>query len=159
MIMADTPHMDILLVEDNPVHARIMMRALELGEDDQVHHVEDGADALAYLHVEDNGNGNGNGNGGDGEADSAELPDLVLLDLQLPTVDGFEVLEAMRQSDATRHVPVIVISTSDQQHDIARAYGAGANAFLIKPADFGRFIEQMKALRQFWCEAAELPET
>ena len=143
--MAQHGSMVVLLVEDDAVHARMIRRAFrDTRHADTVVHLSSGEAALDYLlrpkepHV---------------------APDLVLLDLQLPEADGFDVLQAVRSDQQTRTIPVVVVSTSDRQEDVFRSYRLGANACVAKSADFEAFVRRIRALRDFWGLAAELPLT
>lgn len=138
----------ILLVEDDLIHARIIRRAISDGHrPDHVMHVTDGKPALDILL------------GGDAEAaDSETLPDLVLLDLQLPDTNGFEVLAAVKSANAMQRVPVVVISSSDQRQDVMRSYQLGANAYIVKPADYETFVENMTVMCRFWGSVVQMPD-
>ncbi len=132
----------ILLVEDNPADATIALELLKMHpEVRRVQVARDGADALARLR----------GEGGD-----LVRPDLVLLDLRLPKVDGREVLTAARADPALRTLPIVVLSGSDAPEDVEGAYRAGASAYLVKPLDFARLDAMIGALVQFWLVHAEL---
>jgi len=135
--------MNVLLIEDDPVHVRLIRRAF--GEDDhcRLQTVDSGDKALARLLDPDAANG--------------DLPDLILLDLRLPTIDGFDVLDALRHDERTRRVPIVIISTSSRLEDIDRSYALGANAYVCKHSDFSELTRNIKMLRSFWLEAAELP--
>ena len=124
----------ILLVEDNPDDVELTMMALQ--EENIANRVEvarDGAEALAYLEDEDN-----------------ELPLLVLLDLRLPRLSGDEVLQRMRANPRTRIVPVVVLTSSQEEADLHASYDHGANAYVRKPVDFDRFTEVVRQLGLFW---------
>ena len=83
-------------------------------------------------------------------------PDLILLDLNLPRKDGREVLKEIRQDDALRHIPVVILSTSQAEQDILHSYRLGANAFITKPVEIDQFFEAMRSLEQFWLTVAKL---
>ncbi len=121
----------ILLVEDEPAHAEIARRSLASLA--FLEHVPDGEAALAWL-----------------RRPGAPRPALVLLDLRLPRMDGLEVLAAMKSDPALARLPVIVMSTSAAERDLARAYDRHANAYLVKPLDFARFMAQLRSLAEFW---------
>ncbi len=160
----DTPLSKIMLVEDDPVHARIMRRAFESPQSaDQIVHLSDGESAMAALFPSSR----------DMEADapmpslatsdpvadtSAGLPSIILLDLRLPVVDGFDVLQAIRSNQRTRNIPVIVVSTSERTGDIRECYKLGANAYITKPVDYTSFLEKLRSLKDFWLKSAELPD-
>lgn len=123
----------ILLVEDNPDDRDLTMRALRknfIGN--HVAFAEDGAEALRHLE------------------ETATLPELVLLDLKLPKVDGLEVLRALRSNPRTRHVPVVVLTSSDEERDLVDSYELGANSYIRKPVDFEQFQEAVRILGLYW---------
>lgn len=158
----------ILLVEDDPVHARIMRKAFEGSpQREQIIHLSDGESALKALQLNDfspnadtapDPTGNPSQVSQESDEEDDKLPSLILLDLRLPAVDGFEVLQAIRSNPRTRKIPVIVVSTSERQGDISHCYQLGANAYITKPVDYNIFIEKLRALRQFWLVSAELPD-
>jgi CheY-like chemotaxis protein len=135
----------ILLVEDNPDDEELTVRALRkegVGNDIVVAH--DGAAALEWLFGE-------NGNGGH------RTPHLILLDLKLPKVDGFEVLHAIRQQDSTRLLPVVVLTSSEEERDIVESYSSGANSYVRKPVDFMQFREAVRELGLYWLLLNRVP--
>lgn len=137
---------DVLLVEDDPGDVLMTREAFE---DNKVANrlavVSDGVSALAYLRKE-------------GEHAGARTPDLVLLDLNLPRMDGREVLEAMKNDDALRSIPVVVLTTSEAEEDVVRSYALHANAYVTKPVDFERFIEVVRQIDEFFVEVVRLPQ-
>lgn len=137
---------DVLLVEDDPGDVLMTREAFE---DNKVANrlavVSDGVSALAYLRKE-------------GEHADARTPDLVLLDLNLPRMDGREVLEAMKNDDALRSIPVVVLTTSEAEEDVVRSYSLHANAYVTKPVDFDRFIEVVRQIDEFFVEVVRLPQ-
>lgn len=135
---------EILLVEDNPGDVRLMREALgRNGLSLRLHHVEDGAAAMHFLHR-------------DAPFESAPRPDLVLLDLNLPVMSGRDVLAAIKTDPSLRSIPVIVLSTSQSDEDVARAYELQANCFITKPADLHEFNQVIHSIRLFWLETARL---
>ena len=127
---------NILLVEDNPDHAELAMRCLEEHEiANQVHHVDNGEAALEFLR----------GIGG-----GPSRPDLILLDLRLPKVDGLEVLEEIKGSAVWREIPVVVLTTSRAEPDVERAYALHANSYLVKPIDFSELSKLVSDLVTYW---------
>lgn len=131
----------ILLVEDNPDHAEMVVRSFqEHGKPDAISHVVDGEEALDYLFRR----------GRFQDPATSPRPDLVLLDLRLPKVDGLEVLEAVKAAEGLRRVPVIVLTSSDSERDLLRAYDRYANSYLVKPVDFGKFIDLMDEIGLYW---------
>nr|WP_221286731.1 response regulator [Cellulomonas hominis] len=135
-----------MLVEDDPGDVLMTREAFE---DNKVANrlavVSDGVSALAYLRKE-------------GEHADARTPDLVLLDLNLPRMDGREVLEAMKNDDALRSIPVVVLTTSEAEEDVVRSYSLHANAYVTKPVDFERFIEVVRQIDEFFVEVVRLPQ-
>ncbi len=131
----------ILLVEDNPDHAEMVVRSFqEHGKSDSITHVGDGEEALDYLFRR----------GRFQDPATSPRPDLVLLDLRLPKVDGLEVLEAVKAAEGLRRVPVIVLTSSDSERDLLRAYDRYANSYLVKPVDFGKFLRLMDEIGLYW---------
>jgi CheY-like chemotaxis protein len=131
----------ILLVEDNPAHAELVKRTLE-GHPvaNRIIHISDGETALDYLFRR----------GAFADAEKSPRPHVVLLDLRLPRVDGLEVLQEIRTSDALEKLPVVVLTTSEAEMDAARAYEYHANSFLVKPLDFDKFVRLMEDLGFYW---------
>lgn len=131
----------ILLVEDNPDDEALMLRALTkngIANDIVVAH--DGVEAVEYLF----GEGQFAGRSVD------DLPELILLDLKLPRMDGLDVLRRIRGDERTQYVPVVVLTTSSEQRDIIESYDLGANSYVTKPVDFMEFIEATRQLGTYW---------
>ena len=139
----------ILLAEDNADHALIFLQALKAaGFSNAAHVVTDGEQAIFYLR----------GEGIYSDRKTYPIPLLLLLDLKMPKLDGFGVLDWLRKQPAPlRDLPVLVLTTSNYEPDIARAYKAGANSFLVKPTDRADCITQMKGLGDFWLTYCALP--
>lgn len=138
----------ILLVEDDPAHAEIVSRCLKdylVGN--RMIHVEDGQQALDYLYCQ----------GEFSHPEQCPRPHLILLDLRLPKVDGLEVLETIKGDPGLSLIPVVVLTTSAAEADMVRAYKNHASSYLVKPVDFTKFMEQMKALGYFWLIWNEYP--
>ena len=139
--MPDLNAVEILLVEDNSRDADLTIRALKKKNlANHLFHVEDGADALDFMF----------GRGQYIERRPNQLPKVILLDLKLPKVDGLEVLRALRADARTRTVPIVIVTSSNQDPDIQAAYGLGANSYVVKPVDFENFSEAMTTLGFFW---------
>ena len=140
-----TRPIDILLVEDNPADVRLTELALgEVGLTNTLHVVEDGREALAFLRREP-------------EYADAVRPDLVLLDLDLPRVHGTEVLEALNADDDLRQLPVIVLTSSTADEDVAASYERHANAYVEKPVDMDEFVGVARVIEEFWLSTVKLP--
>lgn len=141
----------ILLVEDNPRDEELTLRALKKCNIlNPVVVARDGVEALDYLFAR----------GAHADRDPASVPQLVLLDLKLPKVDGLEVLKELRANELTRILPVVVLTSSVEEQDLIRSYGLGANSYVRKPVDFVQFIEAARQLGLYWLilnEAAPLP--
>ena len=132
---------DILLVEDNLDDVELTRLAFaEAGAPHRLHVLSDGADAVDYLLRR----------GRHAAREAADLPALVLLDLNLPRLDGREVLQAIRADDATRCLPVVVLTTSVEPSDVDRAYVLGANSYIQKPVEFDRFVEVVRQVGRYW---------
>jgi len=133
--------LNILLVEDNEAHAELVMRSFEdHALANNIHHVKDGEEALDYVF----------NRGLYADAETYSLPHVILLDLRLPKIDGLEVLRQIRESDVTKSLPVVVLTTSAAETDAAKAYEYHANSYLVKPLDFEQFSKLMKDLGFYW---------
>ena len=131
----------ILLVEDNPDDEALTLRALKKNNVmNEVVVAHDGVEALDYLL----------GTGPHAGRDMSVMPQVVLLDLKLPRVDGLEVLRRMRADERTRHLPVVVLTTSNEQRDIIDSYHFGANSYILKPVDFVQFSDAVQQLGLYW---------
>jgi CheY-like chemotaxis protein len=132
--------MDILLVEDNDDDAELALRALRQHNlANAIEHVRDGDEALRLL-FEDDGSRDG----------LAAQPRLILLDLKMPKVDGIEVLRTLKTDSRTRHIPVVVLTSSQEEQDVVRSYELGVNSYIIKPVDFQQFTEAARTLGMYW---------
>ena len=131
---------DVLMVEDNPGDVRLTREALRRnGNDLRLHHAEDGISAMQFLRR-------------DAPYDAAPRPDLILLDLNLPLMGGRDVLAAIKSDAALRSIPVIVLSTSQSDDDVAHAYDLQANCFITKPADLHEFNQVIRNIERFWLQ-------
>jgi CheY-like chemotaxis protein len=141
----------ILLVEDNPDDEALTLRALKKNNImNDVVVARDGVEALDYLF----------GTGAHAGRDLSVMPQVVLLDLKLPKVDGFEVLRKLREDQRTKLLPVVILTTSNEEQDRLKGYGLGANSFVRKPVEFDRFIEAVRQLGLYWLllnERAPIP--
>jgi CheY-like chemotaxis protein len=132
-------------VEDNPGDVRLTREALKEGKiRNNLNVVGDGVEALRYLRRED-------------PYAASVRPDLILLDLNLPKMDGREVLEAVKADPALRPIPVVVLTSSAAEQDIARAYDLHANCYVSKPVDLDQFIHVVKSIEDFWFSIVKLP--
>ncbi|MBP6897341.1 MULTISPECIES: response regulator [Pseudacidovorax] len=137
----------ILLVEDDKRDLELTLMALERSQlANEVITVRDGAQALAYLNQEGEFADRGTGN-----------PAVILLDLKLPKVDGLEVLEQVRANPSLRSVPVVMLTSSQQESDVLRSYELGVNAYVVKPVDFKQFVSAIADLGVFWAVLNEPP--
>jgi two-component system response regulator len=140
----------ILLVEDNDDDLELTLRALRLNNiTNETVIARDGADALDYLY----------GQGKYAGRNTADLPQVVLLDLKLPKVDGLEVLRHLRAQPLTKHLPVVILTSSNEEVDLIDGYRSGANSYIRKPVDFGQFIEAVRSLGLYWLLLNEVPNT
>ena len=138
----------ILLVEDNADDEALTLRALKKNNiRNEVVVARDGSEALDYLFE----------TGVHAGRDLTSMPQIILLDLKLPKVDGFEVLNRVRSSDATKLLPVVILTTSNEDQDRIRGYGLGANSFVRKPVEFDKFIEAVRQLGLYWLILNEAP--
>jgi CheY-like chemotaxis protein len=141
----------ILLVEDNPDDEALTLRALKKNNiRNEVIIARDGVEAVDYLF----------GTGAHAGRDLSVMPQVILLDLKLPKMDGFEVLERIRSSEAAQYLPVVILTTSSEDQDRIRGYDLGANSFVRKPVEFDKFIEAVRQLGLYWLilnETAPVP--
>jgi two-component system, chemotaxis family, response regulator Rcp1 len=136
---------EILLVEDNPGDVRLTREALKEGKvRNNLHVVEDGVKAVAFLRRE-------------APYENAVRPDLVLLDLNLPKKGGREVLEEVKGDPVLRNIPVVILTSSQAEQDIVRAYDLHANCYITKPVDLDQFITVVKTIEDFWFSIVKLP--
>ena len=136
---------EILLAEDNPGDAKLTRKALEQGKViNNLHVVTDGLEAMAYLRQE-------------GEYADEPRPDLVLLDLNMPRKDGREVLDEIKSDPDLRRIPVVVMTSSEAEEDIAQSYDLHANAYVTKPIDFDGFLDVVGSLEEFWLSVVKMP--
>jgi two-component system response regulator len=138
----------ILLVEDNPDDEVLTLRALKKNNiTNEVVVARDGAEALDYLF----------GTGRYAGRDTSRQPQVTLLDLKLPKVDGLEVLKRLRADDRTKLLPIVILTSSNEEQDRLRGYGLGANSYVRKPVDFDQFIEAVRQLGLYWLLINERP--
>lgn len=132
---------EILLVEDNPSDEELTLHALEKYKlTNNIIVVRDGAEALEFIF----------GTGKYSERDNNCHPKVILLDLKLPKVDGLEVLRKVKADPKTKHIPVVVLTSSTQESDIVESYKLGVNSYIVKPVDFKQFTESIRELGMYW---------
>jgi two-component system response regulator len=138
----------ILLVEDNPDDVELTLRAFEKSKVvNEIIVASDGEEALDYLFA----------TGAYAGRDPLLMPEVVLLDLKLPKVDGLDVLRGMRADERTRRLPVVILTSSNEERDVFRSYDLGANSFVRKPVDFAEFLDAARQLGLYWLILNEAP--
>lgn len=138
---------EILMVEDNPADARLTEEALKEGMlCNRLHLARDGVEAMQFLRKE-------------GAFSDAPRPDVVLLDLNLPRKDGREVLAEIKTDPDLKHIPVVVLTTSEAEQDILKSYALHANCYVTKPVDLQRFMEIVHQIETFWLQIVKLPQS
>lgn len=135
----------ILIVEDNPADARLVREVMRDSKVlNEIHWVPDGVEALAFLR-------------GQGKYADAPRPNLIFLDLNMPRKDGREVLAEVKADEQLKRIPIVVMTSSQAEEDVARAYDQHANCYVRKPIDFDQFHSVVKTLENFWFATVELP--
>jgi two-component system, response regulator len=138
----------ILLVEDNPDDELLTLRAFKKSKVlNDVEVVRDGVEALDFLFC----------TGSYGDRDLNDMPQLILLDLKLPKIDGLEVLKRLRTDKRTRHLPIVILTSSKEEQDIVEGYKLGCNSYVRKPVDFSQFVEAVNQLGLYWLVLNEFP--
>jgi len=138
--------MEVLLVEDSPGDVRLTKEAFhDANKAIHLHVATDGVEAMSFLNRQ-------------GQHHDAPRPDFILLDLNLPKMDGREVLALIKQNDALKTIPTIVLTTSDAEADIEKSYQLQANCYLTKPVQFDEFENVVKSINDFWLTKAKLPQ-
>lgn len=136
---------EVLLVEDNPGDVRLMVEALKDAKvSNNLHVAKNGEEAMEFLRRK-------------GEFADVPLPDLVMLDLNLPKKDGREVLAEIKEDPGLKHIPVVVITTSAAEEDILRSYKLHANCYITKPVNFEQFMRVVHSIEEFWLTVVRLP--
>ena len=131
----------ILFIEDDPAHAEITMRNFKKNRiSNRIIHLWDGQEALDYLFRQGNYT----------DPESSPVPHLILLDLRLPKVDGLEVLEKIRSKGSLRYIPTVILTTSEAEIDISKAYDYNVNSYLVKPLDFKQFSDMIETFGFYW---------
>lgn len=138
-------HIEILLVEDSPSDANLTIKGFQKAKiANKVYWVEDGETAMNYLHQQ-------------GKFTDVSRPDLILLDLNLPGMDGREVLTAVKADSNLKSIPVVILTTSTDEQDILRSYNLSANCYVTKPVDAHQFLQVIQLIEEFWLLAVALP--
>lgn len=139
---------DVLLVEDNPQDAELTQRALQKHNlANKLFTVEDGQEAIEFIF----------GRGTYSDRSVNRPPKIILLDIKLPKVDGLEVLRVIKGDDRTKHIPVIVLTSSREEKDIIESYKLGVNSYICKPVEFNEFIDAVAQLGLYWLILNEIP--
>ncbi|MDF1613408.1 response regulator [Desulfurivibrio dismutans] len=137
---------EILLVEDEPADAHLVQIGLEENESPcKLHHVKDGLEALDFLRRQGE------------QFASTPRPHLILLDLNMPRMNGREFLAALKADPALAAIPVVILTTSDSDHDVSASYQAGAAGYIVKPAGMDEFNAALKGVERYWCGLVRLP--
>ena len=147
--MGNLEQIEILLAEDSPKDAEMTQRALRKNNlGNRLHWVKDGAEALDFLFCR----------GAYADRDLARPPKLVLLDLKMPRVDGIEVLRHIKADERTRVIPVVVMTSSNEERDVMESYRLGANSYIVKPIEFGSFLEVVAKIGLYWVLTNRVPD-
>jgi len=142
----NTNSIEILLVEDSPGDQRLTKEALKEGKiNNNLYIVEDGEEAIAFLRKQE-------------PFKKVPKPDLILLDLNLPKMNGQEVLKIIKADEKLKRIPVVILTTSQADEDILNAYNLNANCYITKPVDFDQFIHVVNKIQEFWFTIVKLPE-
>lgn len=146
--MREGDRLELLLVEDNPEDAEITIRALRKFDfSNGIVHVTDGKQALDFIF----------GRGAFSDRDPAKKPKLILLDLKLPKIGGLETLEVLKSDPETKSIPVVILTSSSEESDLSESYRLGANSYLVKLVDYGKFCESIRILGTYWLHLNQLP--
>lgn len=136
---------DILLAEDNPGDVRLTQEAFKEGRlQNNLYVVKDGMEALAFLRKE-------------GQYQTVPTPDLMLLDLNMPRMDGREVLREVKSNPRLKHIPIIILTSSDAEADVLKSYELYANCYITKPVDLDKFLQVVRKIEDFWLSIVHLP--
>lgn len=145
--MDTTEPINILIADDDDEDLSFAVEALKESRlKNNIYCVKNGVELLEFLQHK-----------GQYNKDNAPRPDLILLDLNMPKKNGREALKEIRETDGLSHIPIIILTTSQAEHDILDTYTLGANSYLIKPVDFEGLVEQMKMLKTYWVQFVKLP--
>ncbi len=145
----DTTPVEILLVEDNPNDAELAIRALKKGGlANNIFVTNDGQDALDFIYCRNKFE----------NRKSKNLPKVILLDLKLPKVDGFEIVKKLKSDEEKKIIPIIVLTSSKEENDLTRSYKLGVNSYIQKPVNFDHFVESVKTIGMYWLLLNQLPK-
>jgi two-component system response regulator len=148
--MNESKKVEILLVEDNPADAELVIRSLrKVNLANNLIHLSDGEEALEFLFC----------TGRYKDREYTLLPKVILLDIKMPKVDGIEVLRRIKQTEATKLIPVVMMTSSKEEQDIVTSYQLGVNSFVVKPVDFNSFAKAVSELGMFWVLINQSPQT
>ncbi len=148
-MMTDLEQVEILLVEDNPQDAEMTLRALRRNNlANRVHWVKDGEEALEFMFR----------TGAYAARDPASTPKIVMLDIKMPKVDGIEVLRRLKADPQTRPVPVVVMTSSNEERDVVESYRLGVNSYIVKPVQFESFLETVAKIGLYWVLTNRVPQ-
>ncbi len=141
---------EILLVEDNPNDVELTLHALKKSRlTNKIQVVRDGEEAINFIfNIQDNEN-----------EKSTSRPKVILLDLKLPKIDGIEVLRRIKKDPLTQSIPVVVLTSSNEERDITETYSLGVNSYIVKPVDFAKFVEAMHTLGMYWLMLNHPPQS
>lgn len=143
--MKQSKPVEILLVEDNPGDVRLTREVMKVGNVlNNLSAVADGVEAITFLRNE-------------GKYKDAPMPNLIILDLNLPKKDGRELLAEIKKDPRLKHIPVVIFTISDDEHDILKSYDLHANCYITKPVDLHQFISGIKSVEDFWLTVVKLP--
>lgn len=139
---------EILIVEDSPLDLEMTLRGFrKAGVANRIHVARDGAEALDFVF----------GEGSHADRRIEDAPRLILLDLKLPKIDGLEVLARLKGDTRTRHIPVVMLTTSKQQSDLIESYQLGVNSYIVKPVDFESFVQAARDVGLYWLLLNQVP--
>ncbi|TAK22066.1 MAG: response regulator [Chloroflexota bacterium] len=148
--MIDRDLIEILLVEDNPADAELTLHALRRNHlSNRIYHVEDGAAALDFLFCAN----------GYAHRRIQDAPKVVLLDLKMPLIDGLEVLRRVKSDPRTRDIPIVVLTSSNEERDVVESHRLGVNSYIVKPVDFERFSEAVRQIGLYWALLNRPPQS
>jgi CheY-like chemotaxis protein len=135
----------ILLVEDNPDDVLITKRAFSKGKiKNKLYIVNNGIEALKFLNREE-------------DYENVPIPSLIMLDINMPMMNGFEVLKEIKKNDKLKRIPIIMLTTSERDKDIDMAYSLGANNYIVKPVSFQKFIDVVVSVQEYWLQISKIP--